>query len=125
MGGDRGTTGCGIAPENLSRIFDPSSPPRAVSGGAPAWACLACGIVRKHGGRIDVDSEPGAAPFRVTIPVQRSRAAAADTAAAARTPVLCVDDRPNILASLQRVLRRARLGVLTAAPAARRQRCCY
>ncbi|MFO1271051.1 MAG: response regulator [Rubrivivax sp.] len=28
--------------------------------------------------------------------------------------VLCVDDEPNILASLQRVLRRARLGVLTA-----------
>ena len=69
--------GCGIAPENLSRIFDPFCTTKAVGKGTGLGLSLAYGIVRKHGGRIDVDSEPGRGTrFRVTIPVQRAEAAA-------------------------------------------------
>ncbi|MFO1271050.1 MAG: ATP-binding protein [Rubrivivax sp.] len=69
--------GCGIAPENLSRIFDPFFTTKAVGKGTGLGLSLAYGIVRKHGGRIDVDSEPGRGTrFRVTIPVQRAEAAA-------------------------------------------------
>ncbi len=65
--------GCGIAPENLSRIFDPFFTTKAVGKGTGLGLSLAYGIVRKHGGRIDVDSEPGRGTrFRVTIPVQRA-----------------------------------------------------
>jgi signal transduction histidine kinase len=65
--------GCGIAKDNLSRIFDPFFTTKPVGKGTGLGLSLSYGIVQKHGGRIDVDSEPGRGTrFRVTLPVQRS-----------------------------------------------------
>jgi PAS domain S-box-containing protein len=64
-------TGCGIAPEHLGRLFDPFFTTKPVGQGTGLGLSLAFSIVRKHGGRIDVDSEPGkGSRFRVALPTR-------------------------------------------------------
>ena len=66
-------TGCGIAPENLSRIFDPFYTTKPVGKGTGLGLSLSYGIVQKHRGRIDVHSQPGkGTTFRVVLPVRHS-----------------------------------------------------
>ena len=63
--------GCGISSENASRIFDPFFTTKPVGKGTGLGLSLSYGIVKKHGGRLEVDSEPGRGTrFRVTIPVK-------------------------------------------------------
>jgi two-component system NtrC family sensor kinase len=70
--------GCGIPKENLSRIFDPFFTTKPVGKGTGLGLSLSYGIVQKHGGKLEVDSEPGRGTrFRVTIPVRHSEPAAA------------------------------------------------
>jgi two-component system, NtrC family, sensor kinase len=62
--------GCGIAPEHLQRIFDPFFTTKPVGKGTGIGLSLSYGIVKKHAGRIDVDSKIGRGTrFRVTLPV--------------------------------------------------------
>ena len=64
--------GGGIARENLSRIFDPFFTTKAIGKGTGLGLSLAYGIVQKHHGRIEVDSEPGnGTRFRIVLPVHR------------------------------------------------------
>ncbi|MFC5301658.1 two-component system sensor histidine kinase NtrB [Azospira restricta] len=61
--------GCGIAAEHLPRLFEPFFTTRPVGSGRGMGLATCFGIVAEHGGRIDVDSAPGAgARFRVTLP---------------------------------------------------------
>ncbi len=70
--------GCGIAKENVARIFDPFFTTKAIGQGTGLGLSLAYGIVKKHGGRIEVDSEVGrGSRFRVTIPAARAARPAA------------------------------------------------
>ncbi len=63
-------TGAGIAPENLHRLFEPFFTTKPVGKGTGLGLSLSFGIVQKHGGRIEVRSEPGqGATFRVWLPV--------------------------------------------------------
>jgi signal transduction histidine kinase len=48
--------GCGIADENLDRIFDPLFTTRSSLGGTGLGLALARGVVEAHGGSIDVSS---------------------------------------------------------------------
>jgi two-component system, NtrC family, sensor kinase len=69
--------GCGIPKENQSRIFDPFFTTKPVGKGTGLGLSLSYGIVRKHGGELEVDSEPGRGTrFRMTIPVHRPEVAA-------------------------------------------------
>lgn len=69
--------GCGIGPEELARIFDPFFTTKPIGKGTGLGLSLAYGIVKKHGGLIDVNSVPGKGTrFRVTLPVEQPRAAA-------------------------------------------------
>jgi signal transduction histidine kinase len=69
-------TGCGIPAENLNRIFDPFFTTKPVGKGTGLGLSLTYGIVEKHGGHIDVASEPGkGTTFTVTLPVARETAA--------------------------------------------------
>ncbi|MET3131548.1 two-component system NtrC family sensor kinase [Oxalobacteraceae bacterium GrIS 1.11] len=66
-------TGSGIARENLSRIFDPFFTTKAIGKGTGLGLSLAYGIVQKHQGTIEVDSEPGrGTTFRITLPIRQA-----------------------------------------------------
>ncbi|MBI5545686.1 MAG: hypothetical protein HY901_17500, partial [Deltaproteobacteria bacterium] len=51
--------GCGMSPEVRARMFDPFFTTRGVGGGLGLGLTAAYGVVTRHGGTIDVESEPG------------------------------------------------------------------
>jgi PAS domain S-box-containing protein len=64
-------TGSGIAPENLTRIFDPFFTTKPVGKGTGLGLSLAYGIIQKHHGRIEVQSNVGqGTTFTVWLPVK-------------------------------------------------------
>ena len=69
-------TGCGISPEQQALIFEPFFSTKqeggggAVTGGTGLGLSVSYGIVRRHGGTIDVESSPGnGTTFRVRLPL--------------------------------------------------------
>lgn len=69
-------TGCGIAPEHLSRIFDPFFTTKPVGKGTGLGLSLTYGIVQTHRGRIEVDSVPGrGTTFKVVLPISHDESA--------------------------------------------------
>jgi signal transduction histidine kinase len=63
-------TGKGIAPEDLERIFEPFYTTKPVGKGTGLGLSLAWGIVERHHGRIEVESEVGrGTTFTVTLPI--------------------------------------------------------
>ena len=62
--------GCGIAAAVLPRIFDPFFTTKPLGRGMGLGLSLSHGIITKHGGRIDVQSEVGSGScFRLHLPV--------------------------------------------------------
>ncbi len=63
-------TGKGIPAHLLTRIFDPFFTTKPVGVGTGLGLSISWGIVQKHGGRIEVESEPGrGTTFRVVLPL--------------------------------------------------------
>jgi PAS domain S-box-containing protein len=68
---DISDNGIGIPEESIGRIFDPFFTTKQVGIGTGLGLSLSYSIVEKHGGRIEVDSQPGGgARFRVWLPIQ-------------------------------------------------------
>jgi PAS domain S-box-containing protein len=68
--------GVGIPPEALPRIFDPFFTTRPVGRGRGLGLSVTHAIVAAHGGRIEVDSDPGSGSgFRIFLPVGAARPA--------------------------------------------------
>jgi two-component system, NtrC family, sensor kinase len=67
---DVADSGQGIQPENLARIYDPFFTTKAARKGTGLGLSVTYGIVREHGGTIEVESHPGAGSrFRVELPL--------------------------------------------------------
>lgn len=65
-------TGIGIRPENLHRIFDPFFTTKASGRGTGLGLSVSYGIVKEHGGKLEVRSTPEkGTSFRLEFPVTR------------------------------------------------------
>jgi two-component system, NtrC family, sensor kinase len=75
-------TGLGIAPEHLSKIYDPFFTTKQIGKGTGLGLAVSYGIIRDHGGHIDVESKLGEGTrFQITLPLAGARqlfAAASD-----------------------------------------------
>lgn len=111
-------SGQGIPPATLERIFEPFFTTKGLGRGAGLGLCTAYGIIKSHGGHIDVTSEPGRGTrFSVYLPtlaVTRKPTAAP----AARAPVggtlLLVDDESSVLETSAQLLTHSGFKVLKA-----------
>jgi PAS domain S-box-containing protein len=96
-------TGCGISPETLDRIFDPFFSTKEVGKGAGLGLSTVRGVVRRHNGFLDVESQPGrGATFRLWLPASEREAAPAGPpplGAGGGRVILLVDDEPGIRAA--------------------------
>ncbi len=65
--------GCGIAADDIPKLFDPSFTTKPVGEGTGLGLAISHGIISGHRGRIDVESCPGAGScFRVFLPLKPS-----------------------------------------------------
>ncbi|MCL4501926.1 MAG: ATP-binding protein [Deltaproteobacteria bacterium] len=66
-------TGIGIDPGDLPRIFDPFYTTKQVGRGTGLGLSVSYGIVEKHGGHLEVESQKGrGSTFTVVLPVHRT-----------------------------------------------------
>lgn len=66
-----GDNGRGIAPEIRGKIFDPFFSTKKTGEGTGLGLSVSYGIIREHGGDIQVDSEPGQwTRFTITLPLR-------------------------------------------------------
>lgn len=64
-------TGCGIPEENMDRLFDPFFTTKEVGHGTGLGLAISYGIIREHGGYLEVDSEVGqGTTFTIYLPMQ-------------------------------------------------------
>jgi PAS domain S-box-containing protein len=95
-------TGSGIPREVIDKIFDPFFTTKSVGAGTGLGLSSAAGIVRSHGGFIQVESEPGRTSFKIYLPAKDAADAADPLQADTLVPrgrgqtILVVDDEPAI-----------------------------
>jgi two-component system, cell cycle sensor histidine kinase and response regulator CckA len=115
-------TGTGMMPDVLDHLFEPFFTTKPRGRGTGLGLSTVHGLVRSHGGFVDVNSRLGhGSEFRVFLPAADTAAAA--PAAAAPKPrqighgeyILVADDEPAILTVAESVLRRHGFVVLLAA----------
>ena len=62
--------GCGISPQDKPRLFDPFFTTKPIGEGTGLGLAISFGIIRDHGGTIEVESTPGqGSVFRVPLPL--------------------------------------------------------
>jgi len=114
-------TGTGIAPEIVERIFDPFFTTKSVGNGTGLGLSTVLGIVKSHGGFIQVNTQPGkGTTFQIYLPASPEQAASPALPSRAEVPrgsdefVLVVDDEVNVRDAARIVLESAGYRVLQA-----------
>lgn len=114
-------TGHGIAPEHLERIFEPFFTTKGVGKGSGLGLSTALGIVKSHGGFLQVKSQPGqGSQFKVYLPATKTDAAQTKTTPMHAPPpgqgelILVVDDEKGIQDIARQTLQKQGYRVLTA-----------
>ena len=104
-------TGCGIAPEHLSRIFEPFFTTKAVGKGTGLGLATVYGIAKQHEGWIEVSSEVGrGTTFNVFLPHASPPAGTHVETSFVRTPrsgnerILLVEDEAALRGLASRLL---------------------
>jgi|GEM_PF-2734017 len=110
-------SGCGMDRATLERIFDPFFTTKPAGGGTGLGLSVVHGIMRRHEGRIGVDSQPGrGSTFYLDFPVADAGAhTVAEHPAASPPPpaanrgvrILYVDDEEPLVFLATRLLQRA------------------
>ncbi len=112
--------GPGIAADILDRIFDPFFTTKVVGQGTGLGLAIAYGVVRSHGGWLEVESEPGSGSiFRVLIPTAHERPRPVEPERATLAPrgtetILLADDERAVLRLMSGSLERLGYRVLLA-----------
>jgi PAS domain S-box-containing protein len=116
-------TGTGVAPEVLERIFDPFFTTKPFGKGTGLGLSMVNGIVRGHGGFVQVESEPGRGTafhlffpaLATTEPTVRAEFGGADRGDG--EGVLLIDDEPAVREALKSLLQRAGYSIFPAGDA--------
>jgi CheY-like chemotaxis protein len=113
-------TGSGIPPEVIERIFDPFFTTKEVGKGTGLGLSTAIGIVKNHGGFIQVSSQLGkGSQFKVYLPStqeKRIEAALENVALLGNSElILVVDDEPAICEIIKTTLESYNFEVITGA----------
>lgn len=95
-------TGHGMSKETMARIFEPYFTTKAKSQGTGLGLAVVNGIVENHGGRIELQSEPGhGTAFKVFFPVvpylEQSETETVTTPPTGHETILLVDDEQSLL----------------------------
>lgn len=106
-------TGRGMEPEVLSHVFEPFFTTKEIGEGTGLGLSTVYGIVKQHGGHIDVSSKPGkGSVFRIYFPKSTRQSAPVPAtavepvAAAGRKTILVVEDEESLLRFTCLVLRK-------------------
>jgi GAF domain-containing protein len=93
--------GPGISAEDLGRVFEPFYTTKEVGQGTGLGLSVSYGIVQEHGGRLSVESRPGATTFTVELPVRSAMRPTTGATPVPRSgggrPALVVEDEPAVL----------------------------
>ncbi len=114
-------TGVGISPENFERIFDPFFTTKGQGKGTGLGLSMVFGIVKNHGGCVDVRSEAGVGSvFRVYLPESPEGAPKETTEVSQALPpgrgrILLVDDQEPVREVARDMLEALGYEVVTAA----------
>jgi len=116
-------TGQGMAPETLSRIFEPFFSTKGEGRGTGLGLPTVYGIVKQHGGSIEASSAPGSGTtLRILLPAtdqpMPTEAPRAAAAVGGTETVLIVEDQDQLRGLVCRLLERRGYAVLAARDAA-------
>ena len=117
-------TGTGMTPEVQQHLFEPFFTTKDVGEGTGLGLAQVYGIIRQHGGAIDVETEPGdGTAFHIYLPASSPPAGptigAASRSATEPPPgrgetILLVEDEENVRQATERILANLGYTVLTA-----------